>query len=168
ADLVHAAVDVAGGGCSASAGCGQSTGGRGVGEMRRVGDAQDIEGAVVAGNGDARYGDELADAEAVRGERLNCCGGASRSSATGIREARRAGEVRELSAVQNGDDGKRAVVARDADTRDCDRLACGEAVSGGGGDGDEESVFAGSRGAREDRDSRGLGGARWTCGDCHD
>src|SRR5260370_24134334 len=64
--------------------------------------------------------------------------------------------VGELRGRWSGDDGKRAVVAGDADARDGHPLPRRNIMQGGRGDGYEKTVFGGAGGAGGNRDTGGL------------
>src|ERR1051326_2242318 len=127
--------------------------------MRGVRHARDGEGAVVAGDADARGRDELADCEAVGRSGLNGGGAGTGGASAGCGESRDASDVSKLRAGGNGDDGESAVIGADRDTREGHGLAGGKAVRRGGGDGDEETIFGGASGRVGDGDSGWLGGA---------
>ena len=99
---------------------------------------------------------------------LNRRGGGSRGAAPGSSESRSAGNVGELRGRGNGDDGKCAVVAGNADASDGDGLPGREAVRGAGRDGNEESVFGGAVGASRNRRGCGLRCAVGARGDGND
>ncbi len=165
ADLMHAGGNASCCGGGATAGSGESADRRGESEVRGIGDAGDWERAVVTGYADAAGSYKLPGDEAMRSGGLNRRGGGGCGAAAGSGESGSAGDVGELRGARRGDDGKGAVVSGDADARNGQGLACGKAVRGGGGNGNEKTVFGGAVGAGGDRDGSGLRGAVGTGGD---
>src|SRR2546423_9563733 len=90
------------------------------------------------------------------GAGLNRGGRGSRGAASGCGEARSSGDISELRAAGNRDDGKRAVVRGDADAGEGHGITGAQAVRGRGSYGDEKTVFRGAIGASGDSDSRRL------------
>src|SRR5260370_32867871 len=124
-----------------------------------MGHGGDWKCAVVTGHADARGGDKLAGNEAMRGDRLDGCGCGGRGAATRSGQTRSAGDVRKLRGGRRGDDGKRAVVASDADSRNSHRLPGGETMRSGRGDGHQKTIFGCAAGAGGNRDGGRLRGA---------
>src|SRR5689334_2425266 len=156
ADLVHSCGDAACGRCGATTRCSESTGCGSEGEMCGVWNGGDRESSVVARDADAGSSDKLAHNEAVRRGSLNRSGGGCGCAASGGGKSGSAGDVSDLRGRRYGNNRKCTVVATNADSCDGDGLSGGDAVRGGGGDGDEETVFGGAVWTGGDRDGGGL------------
>src|SRR5260370_21862326 len=135
----------------APAGCGEPARCRGEGEVRRIRNGSNRKGAVVSRDADAARGYELTRDKTVRRGGLNRRGCGSRCASSRSGESGSASDVGKLRRRWSGNDGERAVIACDADSRDGHGLACREAVRGRGGDGDEGTVFGGAVWARGNR-----------------
>ena len=100
-----------------------------------------------------------------------CSGGLNRRSGrgggatTGSSETRSARDVSKLRGARDGDDGKRAVIAGDADSRDGYELCGGKTVRDRCGDGNEKTIFGCTGGAGGDGNSCGLRSTVGTGGD---
>src|SRR5258708_7548182 len=127
--------------------------------MRGIGHAGDWKCTVVTGHADAGSCNELADDESMRGGGLYCGGCGGRGAATRSGQTRSAGDVSKLCGGRRGDDGKRAVVASHADSRNSHRLPGGKPVRGSRGDGHEKTIFGCAAGAGGNRDGGRLRGA---------
>src|SRR5258708_30440554 len=136
--------------------------------MSGIGYGSDWECAVVTGYAYTGGGYELPDDKSMRGGGLDCRRCGCRRACAGSGESRGASDIGKLCGRRRRDDGKRAVVGGDADSRDSHGLSCGETMRGSGIDGYEKTVFGGAAGASGDRDGSGLRGPAWARGNGDD
>src|SRR5260370_38477874 len=109
--------------------------------MRGIGHSGDRECAVVTGHADAGGGYELAEDESMRGGGLNRRGCGSRGATAGSGEAWSASDGGELLGRGRGDDGKRSVVAGEAEAPKGNRLGRRKAMAAGWGGGSGQTGF---------------------------